>query len=182
MPLSALPSCRRFCYTLLCCHDSTKQTTRPCGSFLRDSGKPRCADYWTDSDIAVYRTRLPLEFHSVPLDALRRQWVNIRKKGTEGYHVNGHGPKKGTFKLRHVPEEYREYLLSDSWKTRRRMWLEAWGYRCSVFNEGEPRTLDVHHRTYERLGNEAKTDCIVLCRQCHDLFHNGDADGDTLFS
>lgn len=31
-------------------------------------------------------------------------------------------------------------------------------------------TLDVHHRTYERLGNESPDDLTVLCRDCHKLF------------
>jgi hypothetical protein len=55
----------------------------------------KCADNWTDSDLAYYRSMLPPEFHSVPLDALKIRWINIRKKGTEGYRTDGHGPTKG---------------------------------------------------------------------------------------
>lgn len=32
--------------------------------------------------------------------------------------------------------------------------------------------LDVHHRTYERLGQEQEYDLTVLCHRCHSLFHS----------
>lgn len=31
--------------------------------------------------------------------------------------------------------------------------------------------LDVHHRTYERLGKERLSDVAAVCRFCHDLIH-----------
>jgi hypothetical protein len=31
--------------------------------------------------------------------------------------------------------------------------------------------LEVHHNTYERYGDESTFDLIVLCEQCHELFH-----------
>jgi 5-methylcytosine-specific restriction endonuclease McrA len=34
--------------------------------------------------------------------------------------------------------------------------------------------FDVHHKTYERLGNELIEDCEVLCEQCHDKLHGRD--------
>lgn len=67
--------------------------------------------------------------------------------------------------------EYREvYLKSEHWREQRLGALERAGDRCQVCN-GTKR-LDVHHRTYERLGNEAPMDLTVLCRGCHDLFHD----------
>lgn len=66
--------------------------------------------------------------------------------------------------------EYREvYLRSEHWQRKRAAALEAAGYRCQVCNENQ--RLDVHHRTYERLGREAPGDLTVLCRRCHELFH-----------
>lgn len=69
--------------------------------------------------------------------------------------------------LRAMP--YAEYLRSPEWRERRQVALEAAGHRCQVCNA--PGPLDVHHRTYERLGAEDAGDLFVLCRTCHDLFH-----------
>lgn len=65
---------------------------------------------------------------------------------------------------------YVDYLLTDEWQERRRAMLRAAGYRCMVCNQ-EDGTLDVHHRTYERRGTEHPSDLIVLCHDCHMLFH-----------
>ncbi len=138
----------------------------------------RCADNWTDSEVGQLRARLPIQYHAVPLDALRRMWARRRQKGVEGYKLNGTGPKKGWKEKRakkerdsYFSEEHQKYLDSDDWKERRPMWLIKWGFRCSVCNAGTEAILDIHHRTYERRGHEEETDCIVLCRACHTLFH-----------
>ena len=70
--------------------------------------------------------------------------------------------------LRVMP--YEDYLQTPHWKHRREDKLRAAGRRCQVCNRGS-RTLDVHHRTYERRGQELDEDLIVLCRECHDIFH-----------
>jgi len=69
--------------------------------------------------------------------------------------------------LRAMP--YREYLRTPEWQARRRNALAAALSRCEVCNVSE--NLDVHHRTYERLGAEDEADLTVLCRSCHGLFH-----------
>ena len=65
---------------------------------------------------------------------------------------------------------YSEYLKTDGWQTRRGRALERAENRCQVCNSED--RLEVHHRTYERLGHERAADLIVLCRNCHQLFHN----------
>lgn len=65
---------------------------------------------------------------------------------------------------------YKNYLKTEHWLNRRKKHLESANFRCQVCNRNE-NTLDVHHRTYERRGEELFTDLIVLCRSCHDLFH-----------
>lgn len=71
---------------------------------------------------------------------------------------------------------YSEYLKSAGWQTRRAAALKRAGHRCQVCN-GDKR-LEVHHRTYERLGHERAADLVVLCRDCHQLFHdNGRLEG-----
>lgn len=71
--------------------------------------------------------------------------------------------------LRTMP--YNLYLQSPEWQERRKQHLQSAGYRCQVCNAGNV-TLDVHHRTYERRGCESYMDLTVLCRTCHDTFHN----------
>ena len=66
-------------------------------------------------------------------------------------------------------DEYHAYLMSDVWTVRKHAARAAAGGRCQICNYGG--RLDVHHRTYERIGNELPTDVVVLCRQCHRLFH-----------
>ena len=114
----------------------------------------KCADNWSDSEVAELRVTLPLQYHAVPLDALRRQFINIRKKGTEGFRLNGIGPTKGSRskKSKPVPPGYQDYLDSESWKSRRNTWLAAWNFRCALCNKSDV-PLDIHHRTYERLGS-----------------------------
>ncbi len=64
-----------------------------------------------------------------------------------------------------------EYLQTPHWKRKREDKLRAVGRRCQVCNHG-PDTLEVHHRTYERLGQELDEDLTVLCRACHSTFHD----------
>lgn len=64
---------------------------------------------------------------------------------------------------------YDTYIRSGKWQAKRQAALLAADYRCQLCN-GTKR-LDVHHRTYERFGDEAPGDLTVLCRKCHDKFH-----------
>lgn len=70
--------------------------------------------------------------------------------------------------LRAMP--YQDYLQTPEWGKTRGAALRRSNYRCQVCNTNK-RTLDVHHRTYERLGHEHYTDLLVLCRECHGTFH-----------
>jgi 5-methylcytosine-specific restriction endonuclease McrA len=69
--------------------------------------------------------------------------------------------------LRYMP--YRTYLETDHWQTIRQYALKYAKKRCQVCNGNG--LVDVHHRTYENRGEERFSDVIVLCRRCHDLFH-----------
>jgi 5-methylcytosine-specific restriction endonuclease McrA len=69
--------------------------------------------------------------------------------------------------LRTMP--YREYLQTPEWQQRRKAALKRAGYACQVCNR--KRQLHVHHRTYERRGDEYTADLIVLCDDCHALYH-----------
>lgn len=64
---------------------------------------------------------------------------------------------------------YAEYLESTVWQGKRVGALERAGDRCQVCNSD--KQLNVHHRTYERVGDEAPEDLTVLCRSCHETHH-----------
>lgn len=68
------------------------------------------------------------------------------------------------FRLRHLPSA--EYLLTPWWRRRRDRALRRAAFRCSRCET--KRELQVHHRTYATVGNEADADLDVLCRSCHE--------------
>jgi 5-methylcytosine-specific restriction endonuclease McrA len=66
-------------------------------------------------------------------------------------------------------QPYADYLKTDHWqKTRQKALLRA-GYKCQVCSAVSE--LHVHHRTYLRRGEERASDVIVLCAECHGIFH-----------
>lgn len=66
--------------------------------------------------------------------------------------------------------DYQEYMRSPQWKRKRHQVLTYWNNRCGMcYNPGK---LQVHHRTYERLGSELITDLIPLCVDCHEKHHD----------
>ena len=67
--------------------------------------------------------------------------------------------------------DYHEYIKTEAWRERAEAAKQRVGDRCQICNRPATRvTLDVHHRTYERLGNEHPEDLTVLCRGCHELY------------
>lgn len=65
---------------------------------------------------------------------------------------------------------YRQYLETDHWKTMRMDMLKRAKFACQLCSaKGQ---LHVHHRTYERRGEENYSDLIVLCANCHGKFHD----------
>jgi 5-methylcytosine-specific restriction endonuclease McrA len=63
-------------------------------------------------------------------------------------------------------ELYNEYLASPEWASKRlRVRARDYG-RCQLCNSD--CFLDIHHLTYNRVGDEALFDLVTLCRNCHD--------------
>ncbi len=60
---------------------------------------------------------------------------------------------------------YNEYLKSSHWKDVRERALKQADRKCSMCTNRA--RLNVHHRTYARLGAEWDNDVVVLCRSCH---------------
>lgn len=74
---------------------------------------------------------------------------------------------------------YKDYIKSRQWYARRERWEQEALKQCdgslSCLGCGEPwtgRCGDLHHLTYERIGHEAATDLVPLCRGCHSMLHS----------
>jgi len=77
--------------------------------------------------------------------------------------------------------DYATYLRSSHWaETRAAYWRDPDTLKvCEVCRtDGWPRTLPLHHRTYERVGAERFDDLTPLCTECHVMVHTLEARGD----
>ena len=68
---------------------------------------------------------------------------------------------------------YAEYLETEHWQFIRQAALWHADDRCQVC--GTSAGLEVHCRSYERLGAERSEDLVVLCRRCHELYSQDEA-------
>jgi len=77
-----------------------------------------------------------------------------------------------------IRARYGIYMSSSAWFDRRRLWAADWRamtgrdpfcFACE--GAWELRHGDLHHRSYERLGEEELRDLVPLCRPCHTLLH-----------
>ena len=64
---------------------------------------------------------------------------------------------------------YADYLKSAHWQETRYRAIQRAGKKCQVCASTD--RLDVHHNDYSNLGGELPTDTVVLCHECHELFH-----------
>lgn len=72
-----------------------------------------------------------------------------------------------------APWLYHSYLRSTAWQAKKTARLELDNHHCTRCPLAGP--LDVHHTTYERIGNEnVEIDLVTLCRACHRDAHGID--------
>jgi 5-methylcytosine-specific restriction endonuclease McrA len=71
--------------------------------------------------------------------------------------------------------QYHAYLLTPAWHAIAERAKARDGHRCRICNS--PDNLEVHHRTYERVGHERLSDLTTLCGECHGLYSNRNAGG-----
>lgn len=68
-------------------------------------------------------------------------------------------------------EQYQEYLKSEHWNNVKNAMLHLkYVPKCEMCGAAD-EVLDVHHITYEYLGNENQSDLCVLCHTCHEKVH-----------
>lgn len=63
-------------------------------------------------------------------------------------------------------KKYEAHIRSAKWKNMRRDLFRMRGKKCEECGKISPN-LEVHHLTYDRLGNELPRDLKIVCRQCH---------------
>lgn len=70
---------------------------------------------------------------------------------------------------------YQQYLESDHWNNLRARFWASKMHRGERWVCGSSRgRLEVHHRSYRRIGKERLNDLIPLCRDCHEKTHEID--------
>lgn len=64
---------------------------------------------------------------------------------------------------------YTAYLHTDAWSERRRLCLVRDNFQCQAkLPCCTGRAVDVHHLTYDHVGNEPLFELVSVCRACHD--------------
>lgn len=66
--------------------------------------------------------------------------------------------------------EYQRYIRSGRWARTRKRYYKWHGRHCHRCGKRRCR-LELHHKTYERLGRERMSDLIALCEDCHHAAH-----------
>lgn len=77
-------------------------------------------------------------------------------------------------------DRYRAYIASKHWYERRLAWVNSFSMRhpdseLVCFSCGaswDVRRDDLHHASYQRLGNERDEDLWAMCRDCHNELHS----------
>lgn len=70
-------------------------------------------------------------------------------------------------------KNYKDYMRSDKWKVKRKKVLERDNYTCvSCLEE---KATQVHHITYDNLGDEPLFNLVSVCGKCHCKIHGIDS-------
>ncbi len=78
---------------------------------------------------------------------------------------------RNTLLKRMAKRSLEEYYRTLEWGVKSNRKKIAGGNRCQVCGRSDV-PLEVHHNNYDRLGEELLEDLVVLCRDCHQLYHD----------
>lgn len=65
---------------------------------------------------------------------------------------------------------YKDYIQTSQWKAKANAAKRLSGWSCALCDT--TKSLEVHHKTYARLGHERMSDLVVLCWRCHRRHHH----------
>lgn len=72
-----------------------------------------------------------------------------------------------------VCKNYQEYLKSKHWKLLRDRFKASKLYKGGICKLcGYNNDVNIHHKSYKRIGHERLNDLLVLCQSCHNQLHN----------
>ena len=94
-------------------------------------------------------------------DTLREGWDERRDESAAAI--------KERFSRNAFFADYDQYLKSEAWAKRRSLVLKRARGVCEGCAEQNP--TEVHHRSYEHVGNEFLFELVALCHSCHDRLH-----------
>jgi len=79
-------------------------------------------------------------------------------------------PKRKIQSPPRIPKwNYQKYIRSAAWEAKKKKYRESkLPQTCLVCGS---KKIDLHHRTYKRLGNEWLNDLVPLCREHHEGVH-----------
>lgn len=93
-------------------------------------------------------------------EALEGEYIERRAAEFDAYHA----ARKAEF-----DGEYGVYLRSPEWAKRRALVMKRCGGVCEGCME-RPAT-QVHHLTYDHVGDELLFELVGICRECHEKVH-----------
>ncbi len=101
--------------------------------------------------------------------------LDLRPQFPEGYHPRQDGGRLiVNFALREMAwDDYAGYLQTNHWRDVRAMAYRVYGARCTLGVNCSGQ-MDVHHRTYDHLGDESSDDVEILCRKHHFAKHDAE--------
>lgn len=135
---------------------------------LKDFKDKGCCDKWTESERCYCRNLCGDDYLHIESDWIHLRAIQLRKAGKLN-SLNKSKCRSRFDGMDSYSKEYKDYLQTEKWKEFRSVILEFWEYKCSLCMS--QRNLEVHHRTYVRLGIEKINDCICLCNDCHKRHH-----------
>lgn len=102
--------------------------------------------------------------------------VQVLPPHVRGIETRRRQPKKKRKGLvpprRWEPGQYEAYVQSPEWESRKARYFQTHPRRCRICRR-EPRSgqLDLHHLSYDNLGNEPNSDLVALCQFHHSEVH-----------
>lgn len=156
--------------TCLSCGHGLGEIRAQTDSIGRIQYKQQCTTcgYAMTGAIAKTKVNLPVPEWD---EGLRKRWASI-KYADHALRVKDRQAKE----YAEFDAERRAHMQSPYWFKIRQKVLQRDGYRCQGCLEKEASV--VHHKTYDRLGNELLIDLVSLCDPCHAAVHRRQASHD----